>query len=471
MLLSLETLDRGSAVALHEGADASAADAWDEDLWDDLLAYIEAGRVVPIIGPACYPVEIDGRTTSLDRHVAERLARKLRIAATPPGETLNEVVLAYLHADGDRRRLYRFVNEIVQEMELAPPPMLKQLAEIGQFNLFVTTGFDTLLEVALDQVRFGGVPQTRSIAYAPNNKQDLPQGIEDGSPTVYHLFGKVSALPNSYAISDEDLLEFLTALQSDARRPENLFNRLKSEHVLLIGAHFPDWVARMFLRTTKGRRLSESRDELEFLFEESASREPSLVAFLKHFSKPTRLFDGDLDLGQFVETLWRRWRERRQPATATGRDRWAPRAAEMPADAIFISYTREDLVAVRALTDALEAAGLSVWFDMNRLTAGESFDLKIEQNIRRCSLFIPVLSRNTEARAQGYFRREWHYALDRDKEIDPNRPFIVPVAIDDTVDIGRLPRPFREINIAGAPDGQPSAELIAHLKMITGRSP
>jgi hypothetical protein len=462
MLLSLETLDR----ALREEADASAADAWDEDLWDDLLAYIEAGRVVPIIGPACYPVEIDGRTISLDRHVAERLARKLPNAATLPGETLNEVVLAYLRVGEERRRLYRFVYEIVQEARLAPPLMLKQLAEIRHFNLFVTTGFDSLLETALDQVRFDGVPQTRSIAYAPNNKQDLLPGIEEG-PTVYHLFGKVSAVPNSYAISDEDLLEFLTALQSDARRPENLFNRLKSEHVLLIGAHFPDWVARMFLRTTKGRRLSESRDELEFLAEESASREPSLVAFLKHFSKPTRLFDGDL--GQFVETLWRRWCERQRPGTAAGRDRWAPRAPEMPADAIFISYAREDLVAVRALTDALEAAGLSVWFDMNRLSAGDSFDLKIQQNIRRCSLFIPLLSRNTQARTQGFFRREWHYALDRDKEIDPRQPFIVPVAIDHSVDIETLPGRFREINVARATDGQPSSELVTQLKAITGR--
>jgi hypothetical protein len=468
MLLNLETPDRESKMALLEGPDASAAEAWDDDTWADLLTYIEAGVVVPIIGPACYPVEIDARSLPLDLHVAERLALKLRLpTSTPPSRTLNEVVLAYLRADGDRRRLYRFVHEIVQEMELVPPPMLKQLAEIRQFNLFVTTGFDTLLEVALDEVRFGGVPQTRSIAYAPNDKRDLTQGVEGGSPTVYHLFGKVSPLPNSYAISDEDLLEFLTALQSDARRPENLFNRLKSEHVLLIGAHFPDWVARMFLRTTKGRRLSESRDELEFLAEESASREPSLVAFLRHFSKPTHLFDGDL--AHFVETLWQRWRERQQPGTAAGRDRWAPRAAEMPADAIFISYAREDLTAVRALTDALEAAGLSVWFDMNRLNAGDSFELRIEQNIRRCSLFIPVLSRNTRVRTRGFFRREWECALDFDKEIDPNQPFIVPIAIDDTIEIETLPRRFQQINIATASDGRPCAELISHLKGIAGR--
>src|SRR5262245_54571584 len=153
MLLNVETLDRKNAMALHEGAGASAADAWDDELWDDLLAYIEAGIVVPIIGPACYPVVIDGRTMSLDRHVAERLARKIGLPmATPPGETLNEVVFAYLRADQDRRRLYRFVYEIVQQVQVAPPLMLKQLAEIWHFNLFVMTGFDSLLETALDEM-------------------------------------------------------------------------------------------------------------------------------------------------------------------------------------------------------------------------------------------------------------------------------------------------------------------------------
>jgi hypothetical protein len=450
-------------MVLRDAVDASAIDAWDEELWDDLLAYIEAGIVVPIIGPACYPVEIDGRSMSLKMHVAERLARKLALptAAAPVGDTLNEVVLAYLRAGGPRPRLYRTVLDIVQEARLAPPPMLRHLAEIRNFNLFVTTGFDSLLEAALDEVRFRGASRTRSIAYAPNNKQDLPPGgTEEAQPIVYHLFGKVSPLPNSYAISDEDLLEFLTALQSDARRPEKLFNRLKSQHVLLIGTHFPDWVARMFLRATKGRRLSESRDELEFLAEESVSCEPSLVTFLKHFSPPTRLFNGDL--GRFVETLWQRWRDRQKPV--------AP--AEMPHGAIFISYAREDLAAVRVFSDALEAAGLSVWFDMKRLTAGDTVDLKIEQTIRRCSLFIPVLSRNTGQRAQGFFRREWRYALDRDEELDPRMPFIVPVAID-TVDIETLPRRFREILISAAPDGRPSAELVAQLKTqlnkISGR--
>jgi len=448
---------------------APPLESWDDGLWDELLAYIEAGFVVPIIGPASYPMEIDGRTLTIDSLVAERLVEKLGLPAAAIGSdpTLNDVVSVYLSSGGRRERLYPTIQSIMNEARLTPPPALAQLAEITDFNLFVTTGFDGLLEAAIDEVRFSGEARTRSIAYVPNNKQDLPSGGDDGRPVVYHLFGKVSPMPYSYAISDEDLLEFLHALQSD-RRPENLLGRLESENLLLIGSNFPDWVARMFLRTTKGKRLSDSRPVLEILADNHSVHVPSLVSFLANFSPQTKIFHGET--AQFVATLSERWREKHggPPELGAGGRLPPPPPEEMPADAIFISYAREDLEAVRVLRTALEAAGLSVWFDFDRLGAGDSFDLKIQQNIRRCSLFIPVLSRNTQARTQGFFRREWHYALDRDIEIDPSQPFIIPVAIDDTVDVATLPRRYREINITAASGGKPNDEFIAQLKRIEG---
>ena len=59
-------------MAFLDEADAAATELWDEELWGDLLAYIEAGVVVPIIGPACYPVDIDGQTMPIDILVAAR---------------------------------------------------------------------------------------------------------------------------------------------------------------------------------------------------------------------------------------------------------------------------------------------------------------------------------------------------------------------------------------------------------------
>jgi hypothetical protein len=141
----------------------------------------------------------------------------------------------------------------------------------------------------------------------------------------------------------------------------------------------------------------------------------------------------------------------------------------MPDGAIFISYARDDLAVVRALKEALEGAGLTVWFDFDRIGAGDTFDPKIQHNIRRCSLFLPVLSRSTDARNEGFFRREWRYALERDLDIDLGTPFIIPVAIDDTPEFTTLPRRFREINITRLPAGRPPPEFIDQLRRIGGR--
>src|SRR6516165_7442571 len=147
----------------------------DESIWEELLAYFEEDRVVPIIGPASSSIVAKGRPVSLEDYVAERLASRLGLPsdALPPAPTLNEVVSLYLRHNGRREALYPRIRSIVQEAALTPPKMLRQLAEIRQFNLFVTTAFDPLLETAINDARFGGEPRTETIAYVPNNVRDL----------------------------------------------------------------------------------------------------------------------------------------------------------------------------------------------------------------------------------------------------------------------------------------------------------
>ncbi len=61
---------------------------------------------------------------------------------------------------------------------------------------------------------------------------------------------------------------------------------------------------------------------------------------------------------------------------------------------------------VARLATALQEAGLEVWFDQNELQGGDTWDADIRRQIRACSLFIPVVSANTNARQEGYFRLE-----------------------------------------------------------------
>jgi hypothetical protein len=62
---------------------------------------------------------------------------------------------------------------------------------------------------------------------------------------------------------------------------------------------------------------------------------------------------------------------------------------------------------------ARRAASIEVWFDQSALRGGDAWDAAIRKQIRTCALFIPVLSRNTHARDEGYFRLEWKLAVDR----------------------------------------------------------
>src|SRR5262249_14553315 len=209
--------------------------------------------------------------------------------------------------------------------------------------------------------------------------------------------------------------------------------------------------ARIFLRTAKGGRLSATRDFVEILADSKTYRDPNLVSFLLHFSSHTRVFRAGGAV-EFVEELWKRWRERRPESPPPAA---APARRDMPGNAVFISYAREDLPAVQELKAGLEAAGLPVWFDSDRLSPGDSFNPQIEQYISRgCSCFVAVISRNTERRHEGYFRREWSLAVDRDRGIHFERKFIVPVVVDDTPEPAAVPPRFTQLNYTRLPGGR-----------------
>jgi hypothetical protein len=115
-----------------------------------------------------------------------------------------------------------------------------------------------------------------------------------------------------------------------------------------------------------------------------------------------------------------------------------------PAKAVFLSYASQDAEAARRICDALRSAGVEVWLDQSELRGGDAWDRQIRQHIRDCTLFVPVISSTTQARLEGYFRREWKLAVDRTHDMADGKPFIVPVVIDDTKDQeAEVPESFR----------------------------
>jgi hypothetical protein len=121
-----------------------------EEFWDDLLAFIEEGRVIPVVGTELLTIEDDGRTVPLYRAVAERLLARYGLSSPESPDhivlrehhELNDAVSA-LAATGRRiRDLYRPIHGILQQLldgQQEPLPALRELASIRHFDLFDIT--------------------------------------------------------------------------------------------------------------------------------------------------------------------------------------------------------------------------------------------------------------------------------------------------------------------------------------------
>ena len=141
--------------------------------------------------------------------------------------------------------------------------------------------------------------------------------------------------------------------------------------------------------------------------------------------------------------------------------------------AVFLSYASQDAEAAKRIADALRAAGVEVWFDAEGgLEHGDEWDAKIRRQIKECVLFLPIISANTQAREEGYFRIEWELAAQRALGIASGVAFILPIVIDDTKELSALvPDRFRTVQWTRLRGGEVPPDVRARfLKLWSHRS-
>ena len=138
--------------------------------------------------------------------------------------------------------------------------------------------------------------------------------------------------------------------------------------------------------------------------------------------------------------------------------------------AIFLSYASQDAEAALRICNALRASGHEVWFDKSDLRGGDAWDAAIRKQVKECALFMPLISANTEARSEGYFRREWSLAVNRMLDMAEDQSFLLPVVIDDTPETtARIPERFRERQWTRLPGGVAPTEFAEHVMRLLER--
>ncbi len=418
------------------------------------------------MGEDLLTVNVDGRETLLYPLLAKRLADRLDVSAArlPRGEELQEVARRHISERHDVQEIYRNLRIIFGELDpISIPAPLLQLARIPGFKLYVSTTFDVLTERAVDHERFGGQRQTLAFAYAPNDKQDLPPEFDRlNRPAVFHLMGRLSGTPHSYAVTREDRLEFMQSLQSKTEdSPGCLFDKLRKSNLLIMGSHLSEWLARLFAHDTTGGRPVEAQPEPgDAQAGLDADRSP--VLFLQRFNGGTRVLRGR-GTAHFVDELYRRWAELQpaeepEPPPSISELVSSPR---MQLGVVFLSCAHEDRGAAESIREALDRAGVDVILVSDDVQLTERWERKLRSLIGECSLFVPVISKHSLTVQRRFSRQEWIDALLEARKAVPSEHFILPVVIDDTSpEEPAIPEEFGEIAWEELPGGNPSSDFV-----------
>jgi hypothetical protein len=441
--------------------------------WRHLFSLLKSRKVIPVVGQDVVIVQGEYGACTLNEHIARRVERSLELQPSPATHrpTLHEVACRYLQATGEREigNLYWAVNDALAEQQVGVPDSLRKLARIGAFKLYVSTTFDDLLQRAINIERYGGQPRTTVLAYSTNDYDDVSGPIEQLEyPVVYHLLGRPSEVPNTYAVTEEDTLEFVHSLQSDNRRPIKLLDEFSKHSLLLIGSGFSDWLMRFFLRVAKRERLIFARSKTDIVADVRARDDASLADFLKHFSAYTRVFPGDAL--EFIDGLASRWEEYQATQEKRGEIPVTVEPAAPTPQPVFLSYAHEDHRYAEMLADGLTKANVPVWFDRGGgLNGGMQWENEILTRIRGASLFVPILTKNVLTPERRFFKSEWKEAERVQPTAGPSGVFTVPVCFDDLAPDPATLGYFTSIQWLDARPGQDFAAVVQRIRDLYRR--
>jgi TIR domain/SIR2-like domain len=439
--------------------------------WDRFLGHVARRKVVPIVGDELLLLpDRNGNLEKLSVLLAGRFIESTGIQISEPldGRSLGRSLGRHSDFLKNRWQLYSLVNQVYKDWSPPIPKSLLQLAEIVHFNVFLSTTGDDLLERAINEVRFGGEPVTQLFAYSPNDiprNEDLDAAFRSERPVVFKFFGSFED-PDQVALTDADIVEFVHALQSPERRPVRLFDELRNRDLLLLGNSFPDWLARFFLRITRDDALLNSqRRVIQYISDSYVLNDPYLSFFIRNFTTSTEV--AELPPADFVGELYRQWKEKFPNEHQGPQEPPLSSLEKQVSDPfVFISYASEDAAVAFRIHDELEARRIPVWMDKERLLVGDRYEKVIRRRIFKCGLFVPLISKNTDRRTEGFFRKEWGWAEDRMLGFrGSDRPFLMPVIIDQTNFLAaKIPESFETTHYTKLVDGVLNSTFVQAVK-------
>ena len=385
---------------------------------------------------------------------------------------LHEVVCHYKRLGHAPANLLPDLCEILGQLNPQPSVALRHLAEIRGFRLFVSTTPDRLLDEAINAVRFRGRNIVTSLEYSLNLAEDLPQTDEElkslgnlSPPVVFHPFGKLSVTPNSFVLTEEDLLEFFYNFQKAEQRLPKLLAALRNRQLLfprrhMVGLVYSASSSVMCAATDSRKRIRWTTSSvIASRPRRSSSAFFGILRTRRDCPRATPLRSSR----RYANGGWNAIR-----LAGPSQSRFRRRPVHARSSSVMRAKTK------RRSSSSGPGLRKRVWKSgsiSKQLTIGADWQQKITENLRNCVFFLPVISRNTEvAVSDRFFREEWTQAAERARRSDDSFEFILPIKLDDGPH-QKVPRKFDEKNWTHLPGGKVTQEFIAQIKgLVTQRT-
>ena len=442
-----------------------------EVLWDSLVEGLQSGKCVLVLGPdvpalrrsgaAAAPGAADDLAQDSARDAfCNKLAAEMRAEGlTVADKALFGVAQQYEDAPVFQDvKLKNIAAKFFRELPLTPGPLHAELARMP-FALVLTTCHDTLFQKALALADKPATTYAYHYRGEPRDIQELEAAPDCDRPTVYHLFGN-SDNPDSLVLTENDLLDFINNLISARPQlPDSLKSQLRDKTFLFVGFGIRHWYIRFLLKLLmRALGLSTGAVALESLGDLGDHEREQTVLFYKRGARGTRLEVVESDalafLGEFNERMQR-------SGGFLGLSQRRVRRAK-----VFISYERRDDLLAQRVFAALQTEQLEAALDHQFLSAGDNWNLAIEDRVRNCDYFVVLHSDNLVTKLDGYVNKEINIALDKAKYKQAAVKFIAPLltgGMTAEAGLGAL-RDFHQHKVGNASEAE---DLAAFVKDLT----
>jgi DNA-binding SARP family transcriptional activator len=288
-----------------------------EDHYDEVVRALLAGRVVIVLGRGVWDESVDASVADelASRYGLERIGGLSRIAQLVALKQGVGALYDELHELFGRER----VPGNVHEFAAALPGLVRSAG--AQNPLLLTTHFDDTLERALAAVceRCDVVSYIASGAHRGKFLHTDPEGHAvvvsvpnaysrlslDQRPIVVKLHGQIDESPEreheSFVVSEDDYIGYLAQSEIANLVPVTIVAKLRRSHFLFLGYPLQEWNLRVFLHRVWGHERVAYR---------SWAVEAAPDPLEREFWRQRGVDIVDVELGDYVERLGRRLRER-----------------------------------------------------------------------------------------------------------------------------------------------------------------